>query len=444
MLDYIKQNKIYGVVVIALILAVAIFFAMRPPAYAVLIDGEKEFIVKHTSDVQQALEKLSIQEINGQDEQLVLGSTLEFKRVFVATDQVVPVEQIEEEIKKHFEFQISATSIVINGNTVVSVANKEVAQGILDHIKSAHSWITEDENLLSVDFEENIEIKDAQMSVSQVMTEQETWNLLTTGTNSPEEYVVEEGDNLWTIARKNDMYVDDILVANNLKEDDYLQLGQKIILNKTKPYVTVLAKVEGERNEVIPFETKVVTDKNASYSVTVKQNGVQGEKQVTYVEVRRNGIADKTDILKEEIIKKAVDKIIVKGSRVTTVASRGGVSGSLAWPVYGTITQYYKGSAHTGLDIAANSGTPLKAADAGVVTYAGRNGGYGNFIIINHKNGFVTRYAHCSRFAVSVGAEVARGQVIAYMGNTGRSTGPHLHFEVLINGSFTNPLSSLR
>ena len=95
--------------------------------------------------------------------------------------------------------------------------------------------------------------------------------------------------------------------------------------------------------------------------------------------------------------------------------------------------------AHKGLDIAAPTGTEIFAPGAGVVTFSGRKGGYGNTIIVDHGYGYSTLYAHCSRLLVDEGATLSRGDVIALVGSTGRSTGPHLHYEVRINGSHMNP-----
>lgn len=96
---------------------------------------------------------------------------------------------------------------------------------------------------------------------------------------------------------------------------------------------------------------------------------------------------------------------------------------------------------HTGLDIAASRGTPIRAAASGVVNYSGRNGGYGNYVRINHGNGMQTAYAHMSRIAARNGARVSQGQVIGYVGSTGMSTGPHLHYELIRNGRKVNPRS---
>ena len=119
------------------------------------------------------------------------------------------------------------------------------------------------------------------------------------------------------------------------------------------------------------------------------------------------------------------------------------------WPTTGTVSSPYGlrwggSDFHPGMDIANELGTPIVATADGVVDYAGWNsGGYGNMVDIDHGNGMMTRYGHASQVLVSVGQSVKRGQVIAYMGSTGFSTGPHVHYEVIINGQRVNPNSYL-
>jgi murein DD-endopeptidase MepM/ murein hydrolase activator NlpD len=113
------------------------------------------------------------------------------------------------------------------------------------------------------------------------------------------------------------------------------------------------------------------------------------------------------------------------------------------WPVNGPVTSGYGmrwGRLHEGIDIAAPTGTPLWAAAAGTVIYAGWLGGYGNLVVVDHGNGLATAYAHASAILVSVGQSVAQGETIALVGSTGHSTGPHLHFEVRVNGVAVDPL----
>jgi len=108
--------------------------------------------------------------------------------------------------------------------------------------------------------------------------------------------------------------------------------------------------------------------------------------------------------------------------------------GNRVHPIYGDVRL------HAGIDIGAPDGTPIVAADDGIVIVAGSSGGYGNLVVIAHGEGLSTAYAHQSSMAVSSGQSVRRGQVIGYVGNTGASTGNHLHFEVRRNGEPVDPL----
>ena len=121
-------------------------------------------------------------------------------------------------------------------------------------------------------------------------------------------------------------------------------------------------------------------------------------------------------------------------------------SGLLAWPVSGPVTSGFGprwGRMHEGIDIAVGLGTPVRAAAAGTVIYAGWLGGYGNLVVVDHGGGLSTAYAHNTSFAMSVGQSVAAGQVVSYSGSTGNSSGPHVHFEVRVNGSAVDPLGYL-
>ena len=130
-----------------------------------------------------------------------------------------------------------------------------------------------------------------------------------------------------------------------------------------------------------------------------------------------------------------------RGSGSTYTPGAASAAG-LIWPVRGPVTSGYGyrwGRLHAGIDIGAGTGTPIHAAKAGEVIFVGWMNGYGNAVIINHGGGFSTLYAHQSRLGTVDGAQVSQGQVIGYVGSTGNSTGPHLHFETRVNGSPQNP-----
>jgi murein DD-endopeptidase MepM/ murein hydrolase activator NlpD len=148
----------------------------------------------------------------------------------------------------------------------------------------------------------------------------------------------------------------------------------------------------------------------------------------------------------------ALSKMIETQAKIEGVLVGGGPvrqgSGSMVWPVNGPITSPFCErrsweSCHPGIDIGVPSGTPIRAADSGTVRVASMNGGYGNYTCIAHSASLSTCYAHQSRFAVSVGQNVSKGQLIGYIGCTGFCFGDHLHFEVRINGQVTNPMNYL-
>jgi murein DD-endopeptidase MepM/ murein hydrolase activator NlpD len=142
-------------------------------------------------------------------------------------------------------------------------------------------------------------------------------------------------------------------------------------------------------------------------------------------------------------------------AQIAASVSRGNPTqgnGRFVWPVNGAVTSGFGARAHpifgesrmhTGIDVGASSGTPVKAGDDGVVVTAGANGGYGNWTLVDHGGGLATGYAHQSSIGVSAGQRVSRGQVIGRVGSTGASTGPHLHFEVRVNGSPVDPMAWL-
>jgi murein DD-endopeptidase MepM/ murein hydrolase activator NlpD len=174
----------------------------------------------------------------------------------------------------------------------------------------------------------------------------------------------------------------------------------------------------------------------------------QREKRTTLASIQ----SDRGDVLAEiedlESQSEALAARIRAAQQQASTSSAPVVSGSgqLSWPVSGPVTSGFGsrwGRMHEGIDIAVGQGTPVHAAAAGTVIYAGWMEGYGNLVVIDHGSGLSTAYGHNSSLASSVGESVSAGQVIAYSGSTGHSTGPHVHFEVRVNGAPVDPLGYL-
>lgn len=171
------------------------------------------------------------------------------------------------------------------------------------------------------------------------------------------------------------------------------------------------------------------------------QNGEDVE--TTTVEVAKTNIQEKLE-QKQEEQKQKEEQEAKKKEEETAIADINGIKIATK-PISGTITSRYgvsssiRKSTHTGLDISATTGTPIKAVASGTVTCASYTGSYGNLVKIDHGNGVETWYGHTSKMYVSVGQKISAGDVIAAVGSTGNSTGPHLHLEIRINGTHVNP-----
>lgn len=181
----------------------------------------------------------------------------------------------------------------------------------------------------------------------------------------------------------------------------------------------------------IPYTSEKINDDDMyeDESITVTA-GSDGAKTITSSITAVNGIEIEKKQLSETICAEPVNEVI----RIGTKKRPTGIgSGNFLFPTNGVISSRFGmrwNRLHKGLDIANDTGTDIRAADEGIVCYSGEMSGYGNIIIIDHKNGYKTYYGHCSKLYAKNGSVVSKGDIIAAMGSTGNSTGPHLHFEI--------------
>lgn len=251
------------------------------------------------------------------------------------------------------------------------------------------------------------------------------------------EYVVKPGDVIGRIATEFGVSVETILWANNLSIRSYIRPGDTL---QILPVSGLLHKVK--RGDTI---SKIARTYDAEQDQIIKYNKLQaggsdivvGEKLVI-PDGKKPYVAP---VRRSSSVSQSFRSVSAPPPSVRAPAGSG-----YLWPTnVRRITQYY-GWRHTGLDIAGPKGSPLYASRSGRVikSKCGWNGGYGCYIILDHGGGVHTLYAHNSQLYVSVGEQVVQGQTIALMGSTGRSTGPHIHFEVRVNGRRQNPLRYIK
>lgn len=413
--------------------------------YTVSVANERIFSVLEPEEVSQAVAQLEKKEKERLGAVIDYHSKVQQTKNIVRNDSLKSGDEMIEILEQKLGSSVDAFAIVVNGKPCVYVVDQKTAETVLERLKEIGSYVNEGEILREVILKENVEIESCQTPVRSLYSEEGALNLIRTGEEHPSIYTVKSGDTLWTIARENNINVKKIVAFNHVNENEILVVGQELILTKSDPYISVVATIERQETEQIPYETELRED-NSTEGLRVLQDGKNGERVVSYLSTRVNGITIAEYVTAEKITQEVQNLIVIHGNQIA-LASRGKYSSGyyasmesrLAYPTNGTITQPFR-EGHTGLDIGNDIGTEIVAADDGIVTYVHRsNVSYGNYCVIDHQNGIVTRYAHCEEVYVIPGQKVYVGQQIASMGSTGNSTGPHLHFEVLLNGEFQDP-----
>lgn len=310
------------------------------------------------------------------------------------------------------------------------------------------------EQIESVYFEETIKIKQAKLSVNEeiLTNENDISRYLLFGTLEKQgSYLVKEDDTVETVSVKHNLNTEELLIANpELKNENVLlSNGQKLNVGLIKPVVTIV-KEQHEVTEVdVPFKTEYVDDKTKFIGhESVQTEGSKGKSRVTTKVLYRNGDINDLVNIKEDQITPPVNKVIRRGTKgiqtnYTYTNMQG--TGDWSWPTISPsiITSrfgYRWGRNHNGIDISGTgSGSPIFAAQGGTIITNEYHNSWGYYTVIDHHNGFYTLYAHLIKLGNHrVGTKVSKEQVIGYMGNTGYSTGTHLHFELRRGSSFAS------
>lgn len=361
---------------------------------------------------------------------------------------------VEESILDTFSGKIIYGSAVYVDNKLVA-CNKsrntidETLNNILKDSKRSNPDATD------VYFYNNVKVTQGVYPAANEEDKEELYSSLTESTPKIFNFTLNQGENIDSIANAYAVPKQDILNANPSINANDAKPGDTIKISKSDKILNVVVTKEETYNEDLPFSTQVQTD-DSLYVNTTKvlqegQNGTREKKdKVSYV----NGKEINRENISTNITKQAVTKIIAQGTKPVPeeqIQADGAPTGKFIWPLPFTknITSYFGirwEKLHKGIDISSGgvNGQDIVASDGGEVMQASdRNNGYGNCVIIKHDDKYSTLYGHCSAILVNVGQKVSQGQVIATVGSTGNSTGPHLHFEIRENNTAIDPLPLL-
>ncbi len=354
-------------------------------------------------------------------------------------------EKVRSQLRHILSYKKEARMVTVDGKDVLPLTCEDEVQKVVELLAGAYIPEKDNVSLEKVEMSEKIGSRSYYCYPEETYDVETLASILLRGTDRKEIYLVSRGDSLWKIAHEHDLSVDEIKDANPQLDDDTLQVGDELSLIVPEPMVNVVTVERTVVEENIPYDTEHVYDSSLWRTQSkVVEEGEFGRKEVVYEITRENGVKTSEEKKSEEVVQEPKTEVVAKGS--ANIPSKG--TGTFVWPVQGggRMTSGYgwrSGGFHAGIDIATSHGTSILAADSGVVVFEGWDGAYGRSIVIYHGH-YYTRYAHNSSNLVGKGESVSKGQVIARVGTTGRSTGPHLHFEVRTggpHGSTINPLN---
>lgn len=304
-----------------------------------------------------------------------------------------------------------------------------------------------EQGLMGMNFAEEVEIVEAYLDESQLTSLEQAMEEVIKEQEVNSVYEVVNGDTLSGIAIKVDIPMDRLVEMNDSLEtiNSTIRVGQELIITIPEPELSVDRQEQVYLQESYEADVIYIDNDNwYTYETRTLQEPSAGFRRVIAIVSYRNDQEVGREIIKEEIVMEAVPKIVERGTKIPPTYIRP-VSGGRQTSGFGRRKAPTAGAStyHKGVDWAVPTGTAVVASCGGTVIKAGWGSGYGYVVYIRHEDGRETRYAHLSRVLVSTGQRVSQGQRIALSGSTGVSTGPHLHFEMLINGTQVNPLNYL-
>ena len=362
------------------------------------------------------------------------------REISVLTAKSVSAAEIKEEAVAEAKFNLQKFG---------SVGIYAFLDDVFNHVESTREKSFDDfeQGITGMNFADPIEIVECYMPENSITELQKAVDDVTQDAATPTVYEIKSGDTLSQISEKVNIPMDTLIAMNDSLEDEnsLIQPGQELMITIPQPKLSV------DRTEVkyfeedyeaeieyIPNDDWYTTEKKTLQEPSAGHHNVMAE--VTYHNDKEVG----SDYLKEEVTYEAVAKIVERGTKIPPSYIKPIVGGRLT-SGFGRRNRPTKGASsyHKGIDWATATGTAVMASSGGVVIKAGWGSGYGNVVYIQHPDGKVTRYGHLSKILVSAGQAVSQGQKIALSGNTGVSTGPHIHFEILVNGVQVNPFDYL-
>ena len=367
-----------------------------------------------------------------------------------AADEEALLDSLIDTLLDGSAIKATVYTITVNDKVMATLGSMKEASEVLNII--ADKYLPEEGDYIGK-FIDDVKINGVTTVLEDVNVQdpKEAAAYLIAGDSEERRYAAIEGDTIENICEILGILEEELITL--YRGYDFDNIGEGDIFGSTLTFPYLRYETVGMENslEDVPFDT-VEEKTNALYlgQREVKSEGELGEREVTRSVTRVNGRTTNAVEINSVTVREPVSEIISVGTMMVVSDDAyvgpsdgwgGGGNGPLGRPLNGWYLSRSVGGGHAGADMIAPRGSPIFASEYGVVTFASVYGGYGNLLIVDHGNGLQTYYAHCDTLNVGTGQGVQRGQQIATVGSTGRSSAYHLHFEVRVNGEVQEPLN---
>jgi len=437
-MKYFEDYKPQILALISIFVLGFVVYALPIEAVKIMVDGQDVGYVASEDIVSQEVAIISEEANVNNNCDMILENVVSTEVVKVKRNEILEQEQIHSVLQSKLTYYTIGFEVKVNESPLYTFATKNDADLFLDKVIT--QFITEGATVKTSTFEEDITVEEIETSPETFLSVDSAWDSFVKGKDELETYTVQKGDTTWDLVQNFKMDIDEMEVYNPDIDIERLQIGQVINLNKPLAYINVVTVTTEMVEETI--QSQIVYEKSDDLFVgenKLKTEGTNGTKQVELEVTYVNGILSNESVVAEEVVEQPTQTIILAGSKFREVAALGAFGN----PANGVLTSRYGmrwGRKHSGIDIGAPKGTPIKVSADGIVVHVGNINGYGMTVKVDHGNGVQTLYGHASKYNVSLGQSVSKNDVIAYVGNTGRTTGYCLHFEVRVNGVPVDPL----
>ncbi len=465
------------------ILSGAVFVASCTLCYTINAQGQSVAFFQDAATYDAAVSQAEAKASRILETDYSLDQTLTLSTTLAPRDQIEPLSQVTDSILETIPELEHVYILSVDGAMVGAAQDSDTITQALNLVKAHYTT----PNTLSLQLDSQVSVRYAYLPAEKgVSTAQELADLLLAESPRTFDYEVQEGDTLEGLLERFSMTQERFQELNPglILEVQALAMGIDEEESDTAPAGETEEQAEDQEDLAALLAAEFGTPLDAGLTLTVEQScplllvstveeqelsrsitpqletqldstmftgeqriiqeGVAGEAAVLSRVVTRCGVPIASTDLRSVTVTEAVPLIVGTGTQPKPQLPDGCL---FLWPVQGTISSDYgyrfifgETNFHQGIDIPAPLGTAINAAADGTVLFAGERGSYGNLVIISHANGFVTYYGHCSKFLVQAGDQVTQGQPIAAVGSTGRSTGPHCHFEVRYQNTPIDPL----